>query len=277
GTGGAGTGGAGTGGAGTGGAGAGGAPGAGDRPTAPLFLAPRGGMGRLVERLAEELGAAGAGVERRRVDGVRATGGGVEVADAGRFDAAVLAVPAPVAARLLGDAAPPGLRTIELTSVTLVTMAYDAGALAVPPGVNGVLVPAGEGRLMTACSFGSSKWPHWATPGRVLLRVSVGRQGDTRADDLTDEGLVDRLSAEVATALGARAAPVAGRVSRWPEAFPFFRVGHLGLVAGIQAELHRRAPGVVLAGASYGGAGVPACIASGRAAAASLRDRQTVG
>ncbi len=240
----------------------------------PLFLAPRLGMGRIVQRLHEELHAAGVRVERFAVETVRVTPAGVEMGGSGIFDAAVLAVPAPVASRLLGAAAPPPLAAIELTSVSLVTLAYDAARMEVPAAVNGVLVPAGEGRLMTACSFGSNKWPQWATPGRVVVRVSVGRRGDTRADELDDGALVDRLSAELAAALGSRAAPLAARVSRWPEAFPFFRVGHPELVTGIRDDLRLRAPAVALAGASYGGAGIPACIASGRAAAAAVRERR---
>jgi oxygen-dependent protoporphyrinogen oxidase len=61
-------------------------------------------------------------------------------------------------------------------------------------------------------------------------------------------------------------------VSRWADAFPQYRVGHLRTVAGIEATLRAAVPGVRLAGASYRGAGVPACIASGRRAAASLLD-----
>lgn len=238
----------------------------------PLFLTPRAGLGRLVDRLVEALDAEGARIEPVAATGVApVAGGGVTVDGVGRFDGVVLAVPAAVATGLLGPLAPPGLAAIRTTSVTLVTMAWDEAAITAPPGVNGVLVPPGEGQLMTACSFGSSKWPHWVSPGRVVLRVSVGRQGDRRAEELTDGQLVDRLAAELREALGARGEPVAARVSRWPGAFPHYAVGHLGLVAGIRAELRRRVPGVTLAGSGYDGAGIPACIASGRAAAAGLR------
>lgn len=240
--------------------------------TGPLFLAPRGGMGRLVERLEQELRAGGVRFERLRAGRVApGPGGALAVEGAGRFDRVVLAVPAPAAAEALGALCPPGLARIDATSVTLVTLAWDEADLPVPPGVNGVLVPPGEDRLMTACSMGSSKWPHWRLPGRVVLRVSVGRQGDRRAEQLDDPELVDRLAGELRAALGARGGPAAARVSRWREAFPRYGVGHPGLVAGIRAELSRRLPGVALAGASYDGAGVPACIASGRAAASGLR------
>ncbi len=63
--------------------------------------------------------------------------------------------------------------------------------------------------------------------------------------------------------------PVAGgwRVSRWPAALPQYGLGHLQRVAAIRTTLSREAPMVALAGSSYGGVGVPACIGSGRRSA----------
>jgi len=53
---------------------------------------------------------------------------------------------------------------------------------------------------------------------------------------------------------------------RWPESFPQYRVHHLLRVTGIESAL-RRLPAVAVAGASYRGVGIPACVASGRTAA----------
>ena len=204
------------------------------------------------------------------VTSVRALPSGEVAVDGERYDGAIIATPAAAAAALLGDAAPAGLGAIPTASVSLVTMEYAASDLDAPPGVSGILVARDEGMLMTACSFAGTKWPHWSTPGRVLLRVSTGRDGDLRQARLDDVTLVERLADELRTVTGATGDPVAWRVSRWDGAFPQYRVGHLETVAGIETALRAGAPGVRLAGASYRGAGVPACIASGRRAAASL-------
>ncbi len=55
-------------------------------------------------------------------------------------------------------------------------------------------------------------------------------------------------------------------VARWPGAFPQYRVHHLLRTAGIEAAVARLG-GIAVAGAAYRGVGIPACIASGRAAA----------
>ncbi len=270
----------------------------------PVFLAPSGGMQVLADRLVDRLRQAGVTFVSSAVDVVlpRPCGVTVDLAnpagapdaaqhnpagapdagqhspagapDAGRdsttFDGVVLAVAAAAAAGILGDNAPAGLAAIPTASVTLVTMEYAEADLAPPPATSGVLVARSEGTLMTACSFAGTKWPHWSVPGRVLLRVSCGRDGDQRQAHLGDVELVERLAGELRRLVGARGEPVAWRVTRWPDAFPQYRVGHLGAVATMEQQLRGVVPFARLAGASYQGAGVPACIASGRRAAASL-------
>jgi oxygen-dependent protoporphyrinogen oxidase len=261
-----------------------GAPGAPSAAT-PMFLSPRDGVSQLTDRLAEQLQVAGVSIRRSAVGSVRpqkpthstgsrptgsrSTGSrpsGLEI-DGEDFDGVVLATRATIAARLLASDAPPGLAELETTTVVLVTMSFSQSEVAAPEGVNGILVPPDAGRLMTALSFGSNKWPQWARPGRVVVRVSSGRHGDERAAAMHDEDLVASLVAELGTALGTPATPAAWRVSRWPDSFPLYRVGHLERVARWTSTLAAASPGVALAGSSYHGAGLPACIASGRQAA----------
>ena len=130
---------------------------------------------------------------------------------------------------------------------------------------------------MTACSFGSNKWPHWAAPGRPSSGSRwAGRRRASWARPRR-RGPGRRLCEELETvARPGRAeapcprSPVAWRVSRWPAVLPQYEVGHLERVASAKATLARQAPMVALAGASYGGVGVPACIGSGRRAAREL-------
>jgi oxygen-dependent protoporphyrinogen oxidase len=221
----------------------------------PVFNSLRGGMARLVERLEEVL----------REGGVRfCLGAAVDsLPDADRV---VVALPAARSAALLSSASPAAaaeLAAIEHASVTLVTLAYPA----LPLSGSGFLVPAVDGRLMTACSFGSNKWPHWAGDGRTVLRVSAGRAGDDRAMHLSDDEVVSALSSELGEAAGIASPPLAARVTRWVDGFPQYAPGHAARVARIESALATDAPHVRVAGAALHGVGIPACIASGRAAA----------
>ena len=239
----------------------------------PMFLTPRGGVGRMVEVLVQTLGEAGVDFVAELVDSVRAaeTGRVRVTPDPEPFDAAVVATPARIAAGLLGSEGTASLVDLPTASVALVTATLPGTPL--PPGINGFLVPRSEGRLMTACSFASNKWPHWTESGGSLVRMSAGRHGDEGALDLDDAGLVDRLVAELGAALGLSLAPSTTRVSRWPCAFPQYTPGHSARMGAVEASLRQRLPSVTLAGASYRGSGIPACISSGRRAARSAFDQ----
>ena len=76
---------------------------------------------------------------------------------------------------------------------------------------SGFLVARSAGLLTTACSWVTSKWPHLAAdPDVVLLRASVGRDGDERALALDDDALVAGVLDDLATTMGLRAPPRRG-------------------------------------------------------------------
>ena len=126
-------------------------------------------------------------------------------------------------------------------------------------------MPKPDQRLVTAASFGSQKWTHWQ--GRdEIVRVSVGRDG-LPIDDLDDATLIDAAVSELGRHLGDDVQPNAVRLSRWPQAFPQYRPGHLDWLAAVDAATP---PGLFLTGASYRGIGVPACIADAERTAAAV-------
>ncbi|MGH9043370.1 MAG: protoporphyrinogen oxidase [Acidimicrobiales bacterium] len=249
-----------------------------DRGAGPRFWALAGGMGTLIERLSQELSARGVQiVTGAKVEGLRRENPGWSVSStAGERHAqgVVLALPASCAADLLEPHDPNAAslaRSEERSSVALVTLAYDEPT-ELPEGT-GFLVPRGatlasitEPMLLTACTFLDQKWPHLAVGGQRLLRASVGRSDDTRSEQLSDADLTRRVAGELGEILQIGSQPCVAAVTRWPEAFPQYKVGHLLRVNGIEAATGRLG-GLAVAGSSYRGVGIPACIASGRRAA----------
>ena len=63
---------------------------------------------------------------------------------------------------------------------------------------SGFLVPRIEGLLLTAASWGSSKWAHWNDGRHVVLRVSAGRTGDDRQIAMDDDELLAALRDDLA-------------------------------------------------------------------------------
>ena len=243
----------------------------------PVFATPAAGMAEIPRRLAERLGgdlrwstpADAVAAEDGRIEVT--TGAGVE-----RVDGVVIAAPAPAASSLLTETAPAAselLATIDLASVVMVTIVAHAATITHPLDGSGFVVARTAGRSITACSWGSSKWAHWDDGRHVVLRASLGHDRDPvdwAGQD--DERLLATVLDDLDDIMGERITPVGSRVGRWPRSFPQYRPGHLQLVADVHAAAAAAGP-VVVAGASLGGIGVPACIRQGREAARRLLGR----
>ncbi|HTX64088.1 MAG TPA: protoporphyrinogen oxidase [Acidimicrobiales bacterium] len=258
----------------------------------PLFWALSHGFGSLVERLAERLTDRGVEVRLSQPVGAMARAGGrwtLETVGGGLdVDGVVVATAAGPAASLLSPHDPEAagiLGGLEYASVALVTLSFPEDALSDELFGTGLLVPTGtplpralavaaglERRdrfLVTACTYLWAKWPQLQRPGVRLLRASVGRAGDTRHEAMSDADLVRRVAKELTALVGATVEPLEASVTRWGDALPQYRVHHLLRVANVEAAV-RRLGGVAIAGAAYHGVGIPACIGSGRAAAADV-------
>ena len=241
----------------------------------PVFYAPRRGMGALADATARAIRDAGGEIRTGARASELASDGASWRVDGERFDAVVLACPAPAAARLVaglsaGVDAATGMATIDAADVAIVTLEIDPADW--PEhlhGLSGYLVPKPVQRLVTAASFGSQKWRHWDDGRGVVLRVSLGRDG-LPVLDRSDEQLLAAAVDEVGHHLGLTVQPRHARVSRWAGAFPQYRPHHAAHIAAIESALPS---GLVVAGAGYHGIGVPACINSARRAARTTLDR----
>ena len=274
--------------------------------TASVFLAPKSGMGEIIQQLESRLG------ERIRLSCPAASVEklGIRFSDrraSENFDAIVLATPSWAAAELFDKShseTAAMISDIDYASVVLVTLAFNSDHSAdIELAGSGFLVPASEDLTITACSWASSKWGHLrgdqtgnknasrdtanqatanqatatgtkpsqtGSQSNIILRVSLGRHGDDTIASADDEHIIATVLADLEQAMGITAQPQEVRISRWPRSFPQYAPGHSEQVA--KAESLLAPDGIFLAGAGYHGIGVPACIASGRnAARASLR------
>jgi oxygen-dependent protoporphyrinogen oxidase len=237
-------------------------------PGRPVFAAVDGGMSRLVAAAAAAGGARivlGMPVREltRTTEGRwKLIFGPVPAPQSEVVDAVILAVPAKPAARLLAGAGTEA-EALEYASVAL-------AGLALPPGtdlpdLSGFLVPPGEGTLVKAATFFTTKWPHLGADGPVIVRVSLGRAGEEARLQLDDASLLAIARRELAELIGAGLPePVDSWVQRWGGGLPQYTPGHAGRVTRLRAGLPE---GLALAGAAFDGVGIPVCVASGERAA----------
>jgi oxygen-dependent protoporphyrinogen oxidase len=128
---------------------------------------------------------------------------------------------------------------------------------------SGYLVPKPVQRFVTAVSFASQKWEHLDDGAQSILRVSLGRDG-MPLHQHTDDELTSFVLADLKMHLGVdfdRFVETRNlRLTRWVESFPQYRPHHFEHVDHVESHLSAELPNVHLAGASYRGIGVPACI-----------------
>jgi len=213
----------------------------------------------LVERLAGKVrfaqGVAGLVPEKKGWH-VAVTGGSAHDADA-----VILALPAYSAGRLLEAVGAGHARQLAetpyLPSIT-VSLAYRDSQLSRPLQGAGFVVEPPE--HIRACTFASHKFPNRAPRGSVLLRAYLPPQDG-------DPGHV--AHGQLAKILGIHGEPLWSRVFYWNRGLPRYRLHHAEHVDAIRKRL-RRLPPIAIAGAGYDGAGVSACVRSGRRAATEL-------
>jgi protoporphyrinogen/coproporphyrinogen III oxidase len=250
----------------------------------PIFGAVQGGMRVLVAELARQSGAEfrmgttarrlacpeGPLRDTERPEGVLQGRWRVEVGSEFLYaDAVVLAVPPPAARRLLDGVVPAAAAAyagIELGSMAVVSMVLPADVTL--PEASGVLLAVGErhrdGTPFTAKAFTytSRKWGG----DRVRLRASVGRVGEEHTLRRDEDALLADVLADLAELSGVEAEPVAWTVTKWGGGLPQYGVGHAAVVAGIERAV-AAVPGLAVAGATFRGVGIPACVRTATAAA----------
>lgn len=240
----------------------------------PLFLALDSGLGALVDALEDRLddvqiltGLPVLRLESTGGDGRYSLqlGNGQAIVS----DAVIVATPAHVSADLMERVSPEAaelLSGISYASTAVVTLAYRRADVDHPLDATGFLVPRTEDRVLTACTWSSSKWPHRAPPDMALFRCFLGRAGQQDVLHTGGQGLVQLAVRELDEIVGLRGEPVLSRVHRWPRSMPQYEVGHLDRLGRVETALAGH-PGLALAGAGYRGIGIPDCVRQGREAA----------
>lgn len=236
------------------------------------FVTPAGGLSEIVDALAARLPASavrcGTAVTEiaRRAATYRVTLADRTTIVAERL---LLATPAHLSAGLLmplDENLARELDAIPFVSTATVSLAFPASAVPRPLDGYGYVSPRAEGGSIVACTWTSNKFPDRVPAGSVLVRFFIGRSGREAAASAPDETLVGLAAAELAQLSGVTAPPTLARVFRWHRSMPQYILGHTARLERI-GRLATAHSGLMLAGASYRGVGIPDCIASGWAAA----------
>ena len=222
------------------------------------------GMSEPVAALTRRLG--GALRFAQGVAGLMREGGSWRIAVTGgsahEADAVVLALPAYAAGRLLeavGVTRARHLAEVLYAPSVTVSLAYRSDQVGELIGAGFVVDPGQESAplRLRACTFSSAKFPARAPAGHALLRAYLA-PGDG------DPG--SAAHAQLAAILKLRGEPLWSRVFHWSRGLPRYHSTQRHHLADVRHRLQRFPP-IAIAGAGYDGAGISACVRSGREAA----------
>jgi oxygen-dependent protoporphyrinogen oxidase len=244
----------------------------------------RSGMGSLPERLAEVLkeeirykAPVTSAALLQGDDGPPETPWQISLTNGERIAAEnlVLAVPAPVAAKLLKKSAPElasELHAIEYAPMYTVSLAYQRTQVANTLDGFGFMVPRREG-LATVCTFwNSSLFKERAPEGEVLITSFAGREINTAPGRMLGEECAPAVEAENARILGITGTPVDRMVWTVPQALPQYNVGHSKRVREIDRML-RTLPKIYVAGNFLKGRSLGDCVETATRVAEDLHSR----
>lgn len=234
----------------------------------------RNGMQTLTDTLARAIGRVETGVLVQRVDrnadgtwAVTGSRGGEPVQLRAR--AAILALPAFEAAKLVCELAPPAaqaLEAIEYAAVASVASAYRRSDVEHSLAGFGFLVPRKEGRQILGSLFSSSMFEGRAPEDTVLLTTFVGGRRNPALAAKPDAGLAAIVHSELTSLVGARDEPLWTEITRWSHAIPQYDLGHLARLRPVE-EAERALPGLHFCASYRGGVSVGDCIKSAHAMA----------
>lgn len=166
------------------------------------------------------------------------------------------------------------LSSIPTAPLAVVSLGYHEAALAADRGpLNGFgfLVPRGEGPRILGALWETSIYSGRAPAGKALLRVMIGGATDPDAVDLDVAELTEIVRSDLAATMGLRVAPEFVHIVRHRRGIPQYTIGHRARLARIDAMLQGH-PGLFLAGNSYQGVAVNACVEAAPRIAARVAD-----
>ncbi len=233
------------------------------------FVTLREGTGQLIDAWVKQFPAAsldcGKRVEKILPKGPMALRVFIEGGEIWDADAVILTVSSYQAADLIESFAPglaATLQEIPYASTATISLGYRKEDVVHPLNGYGFLVPRLEKRRILAATWTSTKFPHRAPEGHILIRCFVGGETDPEILSFDDEGIVQIVRDELKDIIGIDNEPVLKKVFHWTKASPQYVVGHQGRLDSIERHL-QDIPGLLLTGAAYRGVGIPDCIHQG--------------
>ena len=179
----------------------------------------------------------------------------------------VMALPNEAVQSLLQDESLNGyFEQFNTASAITIYLGFDVPDNRLPADGTGYIVSHNSDVICNAATWTSRKWKHTSAEGKLLVRLfykSINPEYE-RLRMMTDEELAAVALEDVRKSLGIEEKPTVVDVTKWIDQMPKYDLAHREALQGLVQELENNYPNLLIAGCSYFGVGIGACIQNGR-------------
>ncbi|MCR8847498.1 protoporphyrinogen oxidase [Rossellomorea sp. SC111] len=240
------------------------------------FISFRNGLSTIIDRLEEVCGDAMV-LKGSETKSLHMNAGKYELTLNGhesiQADYVIFATPHDVTQQILNhEKLNKNFNALRNSSLLSIYLGFNVPDEELPADGTGFIVSKGSEVKCDACTWTSRKWKHTSRNHNLLLRLFYKSTSahyeqlkNLKEDELTGVALED-----IKRTIGIDADPVSIEVTNWDNLMPHYHLGHNQSVNALNDILLTEMPRVKLAGASYFGVGIGACIQNGRKTAESI-------
>ncbi|MFS0818845.1 protoporphyrinogen oxidase [Lysinibacillus sp. 1P01SD] len=156
----------------------------------------------------------------------------------------------------------------QFTTASAITiyLGFDVPDAKLPADGTGYIVSHNSNVTCNAVTWTSRKWKHTSRDNKLLVRLfykSINPAYE-QLRAMTDEELATVALEDVRKSLGIEEDPTVVNVTKWIDQMPKYDLAHREALQGLLQELNKNYPNLAIAGCSYFGVGIGACIQNGK-------------
>jgi protoporphyrinogen/coproporphyrinogen III oxidase len=154
---------------------------------------------------------------------------------------------------------------LKSSSLISVYVGFDVPDSLLPAEGTGFITANTNELSCNACTWTSRKWEHTSETKNLLVRLfyKSSHPSFVALQEMSEEDLLQVALADIKQSLNITAEPVASEVTFWSGKMPNYQISHPKSVEALEDLLAATYPGIMIAGCSYYGVGIPDCIENG--------------
>lgn len=182
-------------------------------------------------------------------------------------DHVVMALPNEAVKRVINDASLNSyFDQFSTASAITIYLGFDVLDAVLPKDGTGFIVSHNSDLRCNAATWTSRKWKHTSAESKLLVRLFYKSTNpdyeELRA--MTEDELAEVALVDVRKSLGIEEKPVVVNVTKWIDQMPKYDLAHHEALQGLTSAIEENYPNLHLAGCSYFGVGIGACIQNGK-------------